>query len=64
MKKKYTIQMNYNASIVVDVEVEVEHDSPDAEGKALEMARDIAEDADIREFTINGERESQILSVR
>jgi hypothetical protein len=64
MKKKYTIQMNYNASIVVDVEIEVERDSPDAEGKALEMARDIAEDADIREFTIGGERESQILSVR
>jgi hypothetical protein len=64
MKKKYTIQMNYTASIVVDVEVEAEHDSPDIEGKALEMARDIAEDADIREFTIGEERESQILRTR
>jgi hypothetical protein len=60
MKRKYTIKLNYNASIVVDVEVE--GDTPDAEGKALEMARNIAEDADIREFTIGAERESQILA--
>lgn len=58
MSKKYTIQLNYNASIIVDVEVD---ETPDAEGKALEKARDIAEDADIREFTIGTERESQIL---
>ena len=58
MMKKYTIQLNYNASIIVDVEVE---NTPDAEGEALEKARNIAEDADIREFTIGGERESQIL---
>lgn len=56
--KKYTIQLNYNASIVVDVEVE---NTPHAEGEALEKARNIAEDADIREFTIGSERESQIL---
>jgi hypothetical protein len=56
--KKYTIQLNYNASIVVDVEVE---NTPNAEGEALEKARNIAEDADIREFTIGSERESQIL---
>ena len=56
--KKYTIQLNYNASIVVDVEVE---NTPNAEGDALEKARNIAEDADIREFTIGNERESQIL---
>lgn len=58
MMKKYTIQLNYNASIIVDVEVE---NTPNAEGEALEKARNIAEDADIREFTIGSERESQIL---
>ena len=57
--RKYTIQLNYNASIIVDVEVD--GTAPDAEGEALEKARNIAEDADIREFTICGERESQIL---
>ena len=56
--RKYTIQLNYNASIVVDVNVE---DGEDAEGRALDAARTIAEEADIREFTICGERESQIL---
>lgn len=62
MMKKYTIQLNYNASIIVDVEVEVDPNNPqNAEGDALEKARNIAEDADIREFTIGNERESQIL---
>ena len=36
MMKKYTVQLNYNASIIVDVEVE---NSPNAEGEALEKAR-------------------------
>jgi hypothetical protein len=58
MKKKYTVQLNYKASIIVDVEVE---NSPNAEGDALEKARNAAEDADIREFTIGNELESQIL---
>lgn len=57
--KKYTVQLNYNASIIVDVTVD--GNSPTAEGDALEKARNIAEDADIREFTIGNERESQIL---
>ena len=57
-KKKYTIQLNFIASIVVDVEVE---NKENAEGDALEKARNIAEDADIREFTIGKELESQIL---
>lgn len=56
--KKYTVQLNYKASIIVDVEVE---NSPNAEGDALEKARNVAEDADIREFTIGNELESQIL---
>jgi hypothetical protein len=51
---KYTIQYNYNASIVVDV------DAKD-EGEALEKGRNIAEEADIKQFTICGEREAQIV---
>ena len=59
MANKYTIEFNYNASIVADVEGEF-HD----EGEALDKAREIAEDADINEFTIGEERESKILNVR
>ena len=51
---KFKIQFNYNASIVVDV------DAKD-EGEALEKGRNIAEEADIKQFTICGEREAQIL---
>lgn len=50
----YTIQMNYVASIVVNV-------SGNDEGEALDKARDKAEDADIREFTIGNELDSKIL---
>lgn len=59
MAKKYTVQLNYNASIIVDVTVD--GNNQNAEGEALEKARNIAEDADIREFTIGSERESVIL---
>lgn len=52
----YTIQMNYNASIVVDVLAE-------NEGEALDKARTIAEDADIRQFTIGSENPSKILRI-
>ena len=52
--RKYTIQLNYNASIIVDV-------AGNDEGEALDNARNLAEEADIKEFTICGERESQIL---
>jgi hypothetical protein len=51
---KYTIQYNFNASIVVDVEAK-------DEGEALEKGRNIAEEADIKQFTICGEREAQIV---
>jgi hypothetical protein len=51
---KYTIQYNFNASIVVDV------DAKD-EGEALEKGRNIAEEADIKQFTICGEKEAQIV---
>lgn len=46
--------MNYNASIIVEV-------MADDEGQALDKARDKAEDADIRQFTIGSESESKIL---
>ena len=52
---KYTVELNYNASIVVTVEA-------DNEGEALDKARDIAEESDIEQFTITNERESQILA--
>jgi hypothetical protein len=54
MARKYTVQLNYNASIIVET-------TGNDESEALENARNIAEDADIREFTIGNERESQIL---
>lgn len=51
---KYKIQYNFNASIIVDVEAK-------DEGEALEKGRNIAEEADIKQFTICGEREAQIV---
>ena len=51
---KYTIQMNYNASIIVEV-------TANDEGEALDKARDKAEDADIRQFSLCNEQESRIL---
>ena len=54
MVTKYTLQMNYNASMVVDV-------MANDEGEALDKARDIAEEADNRQFQINNEREALIL---
>ena len=50
----YTIQYNFNASITVEVEA-------NDEGEALEKGRNIAEEADIKQFTICGEREAQIV---
>jgi len=51
---RYEIQMNYNATITLEVEAE-------DEGQALDKARDIAEDADIRQFSLGSEGESKIL---
>ena len=56
--KRYTIEFNYNASIVVHVEGDFND-----EGEALDKAREIAEDADINEFTIGEEKESKILNL-
>jgi hypothetical protein len=52
---KFKVQLNYNASYVTEV------DAKD-EGEAYDKARNRAEEADIKEFVICGERESQILS--
>ena len=52
---KFKIQLNYNASYVTEV------DAKD-EGEAYETARNKAEEADLKEFVICGERESQVLS--
>lgn len=52
---RFKIQLNYNASYVTEV------DAKD-EGEAYEKARNNAEEADVKEFVICGERESQILS--
>lgn len=51
---KYTIQLNYLASYTCDVYA-------DNEGEALDKARDMAEDADIKQFNIFGERNAEIL---
>lgn len=53
---KYTIQLNYVATIEVEVEA-------NDEGEALDKARDVAEEADMAEFVLTSERESQVLSV-
>lgn len=52
--KRYTIQCNYKAHIIVEVEGE-------DEGEALNKAREIAEDADNSEYTIGVEEEFAIL---
>ncbi len=52
---KFTIKMNYKASIIFDVDAE-------NEGDALDKARELAEDADVREFSICNELPAEILS--
>ena len=54
---QYTIESKYVVTITHSVEA-------NDEGEALDKAREIAEDADINEFTIGEERESKILNVR
>lgn len=53
--QRYTIRLNYDASITVDVLAE-------DEGEALTKARDFAEDADVRQFTICNERTAEIIN--
>lgn len=50
----FTIQMNYNASLIASVDAE-------DEGEALDKAREWAENADISEFTIGQEQRAVIL---
>lgn len=51
----YTIELNYNARIVQSVEAE-------NEGDALEKARNLAEEADMKDFVLVSENESRIIS--
>lgn len=53
---RYTVELNYDAKITVEV-------FADNEGDALDRARDKAEDADIRQFTIANEGISRIINV-
>lgn len=57
MARKYTIQLNYLATINVSVEGDFND-----EGEALSKAREIAEDADINQFSLGEEKESRIIS--
>ena len=52
---KFKVQCNFNASYTTEVEAK-------DEGEALDKARDRAEEADLKEFVICGERESLILN--
>lgn len=51
----YTIQCNYKVSIPIEVEA-------DDEGVALAKARELAEDAELSEFSLGQELDSVILS--
>lgn len=53
----YTIELNYNARYIATVEA-------NDEGEALEKARDLAEEADMKEYAITNEFESRILDTR
>ena len=52
----YTVELNYNTNIVIDVEAA-------DEGEALHKAREIAEQAPMSSFNITDENNSRILSV-
>ena len=56
---KYTIRLNYTATFTTTVEGDFRN-----EGDALDAAREQAEDADMNEFVIGDEQQSQILEVR
>lgn len=53
----YTIQLNYMASIIVDVEAK-------DEGEALGKAREMAEDADMEQFSLGEEKNTMIINVQ
>ena len=51
----YTIELNYNARITRTIEA-------NDEGEALEKARQLAEDADMNEYTLTEEKTSRIIN--
>jgi hypothetical protein len=53
----YSIELNYNARITKTVEAS-------DEGDALEKARTLAEDADMKEFAITEELVSRVVNTR
>lgn len=52
---QFTIELNYNASIIEVVEAE-------DEGQALDKARSLAEEADLNEYAIGTEQDARILN--
>lgn len=57
MANLYTIEFNFSASIVIDVEA-------NDEGEALTKARELAEMAPMSRFSITEEHNSRILNVQ
>ena len=52
---KYVISVNYDATDVAEVDA-------NDEGDALGKARQMAEEADVREFQIRNEKEARVLA--
>ena len=52
--QKFIVELNYNAFITCEVYGE-------NEGEALDKARDMAEEADIRQFVLNGENNAKVI---
>lgn len=52
---KYVILVNYDATYVAEVDA-------NDEGDALGKARQMAEEADVREFQIRNEKEARVLA--
>lgn len=55
MERTFNVEINYNASIVFEVKA-------NDEGEALDKARNLAEEADITDFTFTHENESRIIN--
>lgn len=55
----YVIELNYVATIRVNVSGEFKDGEP--EGQALALAREKAEEADINEFSIGNELEARVI---
>ena len=57
MASLYTVELNFQSSITLDVKA-------NDEGEALQAARDLAEQAPMSSFSIVEENRSRILNVR